>query len=269
MNIKQHIIRVLTLFLITASLVSCEKEITLKFDEHEDKYVIEGTITDQPGVCSVLISKTKNFTDNNQFNGVSGATVSIENQGKTIVLPEISQGVYSTTGINGTPGQTYTLKVEVNGSKFTASSTMPEAVPFLDFYMKPKDFDSLRTIAYVKYKDPADLQNFYWFELFINDKKQANFSLANDDFTTGQEVNSSVIFENKTKVLSKNIKRGDKLSVEMHSIDPSVYLYLFGLGGAKGSGNGTTPANPQSNISGGALGFFSAHTTQRKNLVIP
>lgn len=248
-------------------LSACEKIIELKIPNNEVKYVIEGTITNEPGVCSVLISKTKNFNADNTFSGVSGANVKIENNGAVVTLQETIPGVYKTSAINGTPGQTYHMTATIDGQVFTAASTMPAPIPFLDFYMKPADFDSLRTIAYVKYKDSAATKNFYWFELFVNDQRQANYSVTNNDFTTGQTVNASVVFENTTKDRSKDIKRGDKLGVEMHSIDPSVYLYLFSLNGAKGTGNGS-PANPISNITGGALGFFSAHTTQHKDLII-
>ena len=257
------------LIVLSVLLVSCEKVIQLKPANAEDKYVIEGTITNEPGNCTVLISKTKNFDDDNTFNGVSGAIVKVENNGTVVTLPEASAGVYKTNAINGVPGQTYHLTATVSGETFTAASTMQDPVPFLDFYLKPKDFDSLRTVAYVKYKDSAEVKNYYWFELFVNDKKQSNFSVTNDDFTTGQVINSGVLFQNTTKNREKDIKRGDKLGVEMHSIDASVYLYLFSLSSAKGNGNNAAPANPISNIKCGALGYFSAHTTQKKSLIIP
>jgi hypothetical protein len=51
----------------------------------------------------------------------------------------------------------------------------------------------------------------------------------------------------------------------MNCVDKNVYDYFFTLSGVTGN-NGfqtATPANPVSNISNGALGYFSAHTTQR------
>lgn len=261
----KYIIRISLLILLPVLMSSCEKVISFDPAQIEERYVIEGTITDQPGVCSVLISKTKNFNDDNTFNGVGGAIVSVENNGVTIVLPEISKGVYKTNALNGKPGQTYNLKVNVNGEQFTSKSTMPDPILFRDFYIKPGDYDSLSTKTYVKYKDSAEVKNYYWFELFVNGARQENYGLENDDFTTGQMINSTVFFENTTDNRAKNIKRGDKLSVEMHSIDDAVYLYLFSLTGAKGTG---VAANPISNIKGGAIGYFSAHTVQTRSLII-
>lgn len=264
----KYLVKIFFLTVLSAALTSCEKVVELRPADDVDKYVIEGTITNQPGTCSVLISKTKDFNDDNTYGGVSKAIVEIENNGKVITLPETGSGVYTTSAINGTPGQTYRLKVTIDGKQFTSFSTMPDPVQLEDFYMKPADFDTLRTIAYVKYKDPAEVKNYYWFEVFINDKKQRNYGLSNDDFTTGQIINSPLVFENTTKNRSKDLKKGDKLGVIMHSIDAPIYLYLFSLSGADGAGNGAAPANPISNITGGALGYFSAHTVQSKDLVI-
>lgn len=261
------IIRFIFLLIISVQW-SCEKVVDLKFKDNELKYVIEGTITDQPGNCKVYISETKAFGDDNVFNGISGASVKIETKGNTIVLTETGKGIYETTAINGTPGETYNLTVNIKGELFKASSTMPQAVPFMDFTLKPKDFDSTRVTPMIKFKDPLETKNYYWFQQYVNDKLQKKYEVMNDEFTTGQEVNDYLVFENDTKNKALNFKKGDKLTAVMHSIDPAVYTYLFSLFGANGSDNGAAPSNPLSNISGGALGFFSAHTVQQKTLTI-
>lgn len=264
----KNIQHLLLLTLLSTFLWSCENVIELKRTDNEVKYVIEGTITNEPGVCSVLISKTKNFKDDNQFIGVSGAVVKIENNGIAVILSESSPGVYKVNTINGTPGQTYLLTITLDGKTFTASSTMPAVVPFDDFYLKPADFDKESTDTYVKYRDPLESRNFYWFELYVNEKRQRNFAVMNDDFTPGQEVNTTVTFENNTNDSSKDLKKGDELGVEMHCVDAAAYLYFFTLTNAEGSDFGASPSNPVSNITGGALGFFSAHTIQKRTLVI-
>lgn len=255
--------------LLILTLFSCEKVIDLKLNENTPKYVIEGTITNEPGICQVLISQTKDFKDDNSFNGVSGAVVKIENNGIVTNLVETETGVYKTAQINGAPGQTYRLTINVNGEVFTASSTMPELVPFLDFTLKPADYDTTRTTPMVKFKDIAAVKNYYWFQQYVNDKIQSRYSVFNDEFTNGQEVNSYLVFENNTDDRSRNFKKGDRLTAEMHCVDGPTYTYLFSLTNANGSDNGAAPANPLSNITGGALGFFSAHTVQRKTIVIP
>ena len=62
---------------------------------------------------------------------------------------------------------------------------------------------------------------------------------------------------------------GDKIHVEMQSIDNNVFTYYSALLQISGGNGGTaTPTNPPSNISNGALGYFSAHTTDTQTFVI-
>ncbi|WP_374459435.1 hypothetical protein [Chryseobacterium taeanense] len=56
----------------------------------------------------------------------------------------------------------------------------------------------------------------------------------------------------------------------MQCIDESVYTFYSALLEISdtGTGGGITPANPPSNISNGALGYFSAHTVRKMSAVI-
>jgi hypothetical protein len=58
----------------------------------------------------------------------------------------------------------------------------------------------------------------------------------------------------------------------MYCIDSAVYNYFFQLfqsGGAGSFNTSASPANPTSNISNGAYGYFSAHTVTSKNGYVP
>ena len=50
----------LILPVIALSFASCEKVVDLKLNDAEKKYVIEAKISDKPGSCKVLFSKSKN-----------------------------------------------------------------------------------------------------------------------------------------------------------------------------------------------------------------
>jgi hypothetical protein len=266
----KQVIKFSLLGMFSILIWSCRKIIDIGPKENTPTYVVEGKITNEPGVCKVLVSKTKNLTDNNQFEGISGAIVKIENNGTSTVLPETSKGVYEVSTIQGTPGQTYHLNVQVDGQTFTASSTMPELVPLIDAYIKSGDFDPQNTIVTVRYKDIPNVKNYYWFRKYVNDKNQKGYDLINDDFTPGTEVSERLSFGNETNDKVNDLKSGDRLKVEMACIDASVYTYLNSLYGAYGGGNnGAAPANPITNLSGGAQGFFSAHTLQAKTVTIP
>ncbi|ALR32095.1 hypothetical protein ATE47_16915 [Chryseobacterium sp. IHB B 17019] len=58
----------------------------------------------------------------------------------------------------------------------------------------------------------------------------------------------------------------------MQSMDLSVFNYFKALPGftlnGKYNGGGILPANPISNINNGTLGYFSAHTSEKKTIII-
>jgi hypothetical protein len=66
------------------------------------------------------------------------------------------------------------------------------------------------------------------------------------------------------------VKLNDSVAVEMQCISPATYVYFYTLTQQSGAGpgGGTVPSNPPNNITGGALGLFSAHTTQTKSIKI-
>src|SRR5215470_1146729 len=89
---------------------SCQKVIHVNLNDAEKKYVIEATVTDQPGSAEVLLSQTKNFEDDNNFVGISGALVTItEEGGSTATFTEISPGHYEAANLVGSSGKTYDL----------------------------------------------------------------------------------------------------------------------------------------------------------------
>jgi hypothetical protein len=71
------------------------------------------------------------------------------------------------------------------------------------------------------------------------------------------------LFQNDNDILV-----GQNITVEAQCIDNNVYTYLFSLREQLTGGPKPTPSNPPSNLSNNALGYFSAHTVQRLNVLI-
>ncbi|HYH56215.1 MAG TPA: DUF4249 family protein, partial [Anseongella sp.] len=157
--------RILPYFLFTAVLFpSCEKVIDINLEGAEKKYVIEGVITNLPGDCKVSVSQTKDFDEDNDFHGLSGASVSItdNSSGTAAVLSETSPGIYETGSLTGVPGTSYTLRVTIGEESFTASSTMPQQVNMDTVYVTDENiFGETWKLANVKFPDPAGVENRY------------------------------------------------------------------------------------------------------------
>jgi hypothetical protein len=272
----KNTIKYITIILFAAALSSCEKAIDLKLKDTTPQYVVEGVLTDEAGGCKVLLSQTKNFTDNNDFNGISGATVTIADDNNNVYpLTATSTGIYQNSTLKGTPGHTYQLSVSIDGKTFTSSCLMHPAVPLDSIYLvkdaliNNKD-GTPRKYVTVQYHDPAATKNYYRFVQYVNNRKEESILLDDDEFTNGQEVNTRLNFSNDNDNPARDIRPGNQVTIEMMSIDQAVYKYFYSLtNSANGDGNNAAPANPLTNIKGGALGYFSVHTVERKTLTAP
>ncbi len=258
-------------FLFSAILLlsSCDKVITLPIKENESKIIIEANITDQAGPYVVKLTRSININESNIYPTINNAIVTIaDNTGIKDTLKFSNEGVYKTKLIQGIYGRTYFLEVSVEGKKYTAQSTMPKKVNLdsLRINIFPINGENQYSIIPV-YTDPIELGNGYRFIQKINDTLDNNYNIFNDNLNNGK-VNQRPL-NNGNKDLT--IKLKDIVSVEMQCISTSAQIYFFTLSqqGGAGPGGGTVPTNPPTNIIGGALGLFSTHTSQTKQIQIP
>ncbi len=251
--------------------VSCEKVIDINLNNAEKKYVIEAVLTDQPGSGRVLLSQTKDFDEDNTFAGISGATVIIaEVGGATTTLTEVSPGTYRSASLTGVSGRTYELTVSINGSVFTARSTMPQKINLDTIYVTTEYlFGEGRKVVNVEHGDIPGLGNSFRYVQYINGAKLNQLQIRNDDYSDGRYINSKLFYFDEDEENIK-IRTGDLVQVDLQCIDPVIYRYWFSLIRSSTGGSGqATPANPVTNITGGALGYFSAHTLQSKTMIVP
>ena len=255
---------------LSLSLMSCEKVIDVSLKDSEKQYVIEGVLTDLEGDCVVRVSKTKNFNDENIFEGLGDAIVSVtDNEGNITILPEATAGVYRSQTLTATTGKTYTLEVNINGQTFSASCIMPVKVGMDSLYVKEEGFfGETITLANVQYADPLGKGNNYRFVQFVNGIKEKNIFIRDDDYSDGNT--STITLFTAPGEDEDEIKSGDRVTVDMHCITPALYKYWYSLDqGASGGSNSASPANPVTNIAGGAMGYFSVHTVESKTVVVP
>lgn len=244
-------------------LTACEKVINAGLRPAEKKYVIQGIVTNED-TCRVVLSTTSNFTDSNSFRGVSGAVVQVsDNGGAPVTLPEVKKGVYETRAVKGISGHTYQMKVTIDGLVFTASSTMPSPVNFDVLYLSHVSVAGKnRIVANVGYQDPPAPGNNYNFVQYVNGAQQPDIYVTNDNLSNGREVYLALYSPAELRE-DGDLEAGDSLRVEMQCTDANVYKFWYSLNAsASGSDVLATPSNPVSNVTGGALGYFSAHTVQ-------
>jgi hypothetical protein len=153
-----------------------------------------------------------------------------------------------------------------------ATSSMPTKVFIDSLYALPRHGLSGESgyDIYVTFKDPPELGNYYR----INARSSAvipadsidgrRYRLFTDKLTNGNEMTERI----RT---GRNVSVGDTITIELRSIDKATYDYFHTLSDILSSDRSPTslsPANPNTNISGDALGYFAAYTVDTKQIVL-
>lgn len=253
--------------LVVSVLSGCKKVINVTLDNAAIQTVITGGISNREGPYKVTISHSVNYSADNVFPPVSGAFITISGNGVIDTLSEATPGSYLTHRLRGQPGKSYTLYVSVEGKEYTATSTMPQPV-HLDSVSFISGINN-NLFAVANFQDPPGVANYYQFIEYANGVEfndGRGISVFDDRLSDGRYINR-LLYDDST-----DIKSGIKLRVQMNCIDPAVYNYWNELLQISNGGRGfssPTPANPTSNITGGALGYFSAYTESNRSIEIP
>jgi hypothetical protein len=257
-------------FLCTIIFTSCEKVIDVDLKNAEPKIVIEGIVDNSGKPASVKITKTVSFSNTAAAPTISGATVSIsDNVGNNYTLLETTPGVYTNATLVGQIGKTYNLTVQSAGITYTGKSTIPRQAPIDTLYQEtvtlptntPGGTASVGKIVSLIFTDIIGFGDNVHVVQTINGKVDNSLIVGDDQFTDGGNTPFQLYPNINTK-----LKTADVVKIELRCIDKVVFRYLSGIQEIQ-QGN-TVPANPESNISGGCLGFFSAHTSETKTIVI-
>lgn len=253
------------LLILCIALTSCEKVVEVDLNAADPQYVIEGIVTNVSRPNQVRVSQTKAFNADNDFEGISHAEVVLSDDlGNRERLAHADSGIYIGDDISGVPGRTYSLSVTLEGETFTATSTMPQPVHFRGVYADSLAiFGEKMRFPRVAYNDPAGIDNYYRHVLYINGQKRNPIYVSSDELYDGEYMERALRFGEPGDILGKD----DTVTVEMQTIDEAVYEYFSTLSQTINR-SAASPANPESNISGGALGYFSAHTVQTRSTTI-
>jgi len=257
-----------TLFILIAILFlvsSCQEVIDLKLNTTSSQIVIQGNLDDLEGPDTIKISRSVDFDQASIFPAVTGAAVTItSNVGDTAILTEISEGIYVTDSLQGVAGRTYTLNVLTEGKTYTASSTMPNAVAIDSIYFEKSLFGQEKLIT-IDFKDPTNSTNFYRFIQFINNAELSQFNVMDDKYINGKEYSYS--FYRMRMNNDQSLESGSTVQIWLESIDEGVYNY-FRTAGSDGR-NSSSPANPNTNLTNGALGYFNACSIRKIATIVP
>lgn len=236
----------------------------------EPQIIIEGVINDIDDQCIIKITKTTDYFNPETNPTVSGALIKLtDDKGQTEIFTEIEPGIYTENSLLGKPNSSYTLEVVSEGKEYSAQANIPNkvAIDSVSYYYNPLSllFDEGYVLS-CHFSDPENIRNYYRYKAYnINDVSEAKNRelIDNDDLFNGNDATWT--WE------SESFQFNDTIVVELYTLDKLAYDYyktLFSLTGEGALIFGSTPANPETNLNNGALGFFGGFTISRDTIVI-
>lgn len=263
-------ISVVILIITNTFFIGCQKIINLNLVDATPQLVIEGLITDSIGPFRVKLSKSDNYYNQSVLPLVSDAVVVItDNEGTTDTLKETKPGIYLTSKILGIPGRTYNLEVLSENTRYTASSTMSSPVAIDSLRLRksyPPGFGissdgqrELRVEIHCFFRDPPE-KNYYRTFVYINKRPIGDFKVYDDQYANGRE----------TELQVKRAFVKDTIRVDLMSLDKSTFEYYRTIRSLLHSDPvfGSTPSNPNTNLSNGALGYFGTCAVSSETIII-
>jgi hypothetical protein len=229
---RVNIIFAIILFAIT----SCEKVIEVDLPETDKRLVVEGIISNEPGIFTVKLSRTQKYKfiyDSASIKYESGAKVIIsDDAGQIDTLREASTGIFKTHSniTKGKIGRSYHIDIFTNDGKHYKSK--PEemiASPEIDtmyyyrIYSDKLKSGAYRCDVYIDWQDPVEEQNYYMFVVSYNwngiwqQQYQWNW-LLNDNLTNG-------LYYKKTKVISEYDGKFFSIKINLYALQKDNYDY--------------------------------------------
>lgn len=264
---KNLLFPLLALLLLSA----CTKVIDIDLNSSSPQIAIEAQLLEGIHDFTVRITQTGNYFSTDAPLTVADATVSLQRGAESpIELNNVGNGNYEIPNYVATANTPYVLTVNAGGSVYQASSFLPKPVALDTLVVEvadqppfgAADADSFQIVCH--FQDPAAETNFYRIKTVVNGipHSKGEYLLVIDD----RLINGNYI---QIPIFTDAFELNDQVEVELVSMDAQMYDYFNTLSLLVGNGNSSAaPANPKTNWSGGALGYFGAFSISRKTVVV-
>ena len=295
LNIKQLFYSVLAIG-ASVGMTSCEDVIDLKADSGPTQLVVDGWITNQPGIQTINLTWSGSYFDNSAAKPVLGAEVTVtDNKGVVYNFKDLSGNGQYTWGTSlkdtlGHIGRIYTLKVKNQADIYTAVNEI-KRVPKIDSIVyqnetlpfNPDKGPKKGYIVSFYARDFVGAGDTYWIKPVINGKavvaKPTSISIAYDAaFSAGAPSDGLIFIQpiRQSLTIDSLFSAGASVGAELHSISNEAFNYLKQI--QEQAANGGLFATPIQNIKSNvvnsnakgekALGYFGASAVSRLETVI-
>lgn len=288
--------QIISLFLLGwMFLFACTEPYTPKLDDTYVRLAIEGKVTDVQHNSFVRLSKTQPYLSNQRTLPVEKAFVSVlmrndttETAGEIIRFEESldSAGLYlPPSDFVGIPKKFYTVSisnVDINDDgqleEYSATDYMVQPLPDEMYdsisvtYISVPQFDFWQIGLYAQ--EPKG-PNWYIFQKLKNGVRLSDsirlWNVTDDFLLDGNYATNALIQQLSNQDSVEVPELGDTISMEMWNVTEAYYNYSIQAQQVLSYQNplfSGPPANPYSNVSEGAVGFFSVYSINTGSTVV-
>lgn len=236
---------------------SCEELIDINLNDADPRIVIEADLHNLSNMQVIYVSRTVPFDDVRPSAVVNTAQVEVLGpQGNLFrfTYSDEHQG-YINRSFTVRENATYSLRVTVDGELYEATETMPMRVGVDSVGMLRENiFGDTYYFATLRFQDPAGTDNYYKYNVSVDNKPMKFFAVFSDKFNNGLYVTHQI------GSVDDDIEMTSQVLVRRQSVSASVFRYWNEIQST--NPGSAAPANPTSNISNGALGYFSVSSAE-------
>ena len=238
------------LIVFSCIFLSCTKVVEVDLETAEPKLVIDASIDWVKGTIGneqkIKLSTTTGYYSAS-FPTVSGADVIITNSENTVFsfIENPGTGEYLCSNFHPVIGETYTLKVVLNGETYTATETCM-GVPDIENNIAQNNaggFGGNEVEITYSYQDNGSEENHYLHRILSPVSVFPEYKAKDDKNSQGNLM--------KEYFSEKEWKTGDLVNIRLYGISRRYYDYFRKLLAASGAGTGpfqTTPGSVRGNI---------------------
>lgn len=264
--------------IFSLAFFACEEVVVLDISQAPPQLVIDGVVTNEDTVHIVRISRSGDFYGNRGTMVADAIVEVMDDLGNTFNYTHNPEGYDSLQGwyfsdqpYAGREYGVYSLQVKVDSKIYVARDTLRPItdIDSLSIRIDPSaiadpDSDGKVYQVLLYAREPQETTDFYYFKFYRD--------------SVMEESNNIYIFDDKLLGSSLdglpspiNFREGEMASVEIYSLTREQFIYYSDLANILNSDGGMfspPPANPRTNISGGALGFFQVSGINRASLLV-
>ena len=277
---KRRLTRIFSV-IIAAILISCEEVVDIDLNNADPAFVAEAQIF-KDSIALVRLSTTFSYFSGDEPSYIENAIIRISNGTLSEELSYWGNGYYRGSLIKGKEGIKYDIEIIHDGITYTGSSTMPMQSEITAVrYSKNNNqnifnpYGETMYVIDVDFIDEPEKDNYYMIRYILDGEVlEGSYYVLNEK----SAVNGTFEISDINPANSDTIRfsewmfyEGGLVEVQVVSIDKPVYDYFVQLNDIlfwKRRFNPPSPYNPVSNISNGALGYFSAWSFDSRKIIL-